>query len=107
VSASGVHSSPFTVRGNEDVFADFGNEPDWETKRARTSSIGNRSLVPRSNSYFGDTTLACIAHKSLVICERCRLWQQSSPAAPDNSAAVFREKSLNSLSDFPYFKNGS
>jgi hypothetical protein len=31
--------------------------------------------------------LACIAHKSLEICERCRLWQQNSPATPENSAA--------------------
>ena len=27
--------------------------------------------------------LACIAHKSLEICERCRLWQRNSPAAPE------------------------
>ena len=38
-------------------------------------------------------SLACIAHKSLEICERCRLWQQNSPAAPKNSTA-FGEKSL-------------
>ena len=31
--------------------------------------------------------LACIAHKSLEICERCRLWQQNSPATPENSSA--------------------
>jgi hypothetical protein len=29
--------------------------------------------------------LACIGHKSLEICDRCRLWQQNSPAAPKNS----------------------
>jgi hypothetical protein len=32
--------------------------------------------------------LACIAHKSLEICERCRLKQQNSPARPENSAAT-------------------
>jgi hypothetical protein len=32
--------------------------------------------------------LACIAHKSLEIFERCRLWQQNSPATPDYSAAL-------------------
>jgi hypothetical protein len=31
--------------------------------------------------------LACIAHKSLEICERCRLRQRNSPATPENSAA--------------------
>jgi hypothetical protein len=29
--------------------------------------------------------LACIAHKSYEICERCRLWQQNSPSTPGNS----------------------
>src|SRR5271165_5592787 len=32
--------------------------------------------------------LACIAHKSLEICERCRLWQQNSPAAPKTTFAL-------------------
>jgi hypothetical protein len=32
--------------------------------------------------------LACIADKSLEICQRCRLKQQNSPAGPENSAAV-------------------
>jgi hypothetical protein len=36
--------------------------------------------------------LACIAHKSLEIRERCRLWQQNSPAAPKNSTAFWREE---------------
>ena len=40
--------------------------------------------------------LACIAHKSLEICERCRLWQRNSPAPPENSAA-FGEKSLKTV----------
>jgi hypothetical protein len=26
-------------------------------------------------------SLACIDHKSLEICDRCRLWQQNSPAS--------------------------
>jgi hypothetical protein len=37
--------------------------------------------------------IACIAHKSLEIFDRCRLWQQNSPAMPDNSAA-FGKNSL-------------
>jgi hypothetical protein len=36
--------------------------------------------------------IACIAHKSLEIFDRCRLWQQNSPAMPDNSAAFWREQ---------------
>jgi hypothetical protein len=38
------------------------------------------------------TNLACIAHKSLEICERCRLWQRDSLATPENSAAFWREE---------------
>src|SRR5215831_16647570 len=34
--------------------------------------------------------LACIAHKSSEICERCRLRQQNPPATPDNSTASGR-----------------
>jgi hypothetical protein len=37
---------------------------------------------------------ACIAHKSSEIFERCRLWQQNSPATPDYSTAFFGEKNL-------------
>ena len=33
--------------------------------------------------------LACIDHKSLEICDQCRLWQQNGPASPDHSAALF------------------
>src|SRR5262249_41299062 len=36
--------------------------------------------------------LACIAHKSLEICERCRLWQRNSQATPENSAALAGRK---------------
>jgi hypothetical protein len=46
------------------------------------------------------TTLACIAHKSLEICERCRLWQRNSPATPENSAAFWREEFKNSFDSF-------
>jgi hypothetical protein len=43
--------------------------------------------------------LACIAHKSLEICERCRLWQRDAPATPEPSAALLKRefKQLNSL----------
>ena len=34
------------------------------------------------DSKFRNLGLACIGHKSLEICDRCRLWQQNSPAAP-------------------------
>jgi hypothetical protein len=37
---------------------------------------------------------ACIAHKSLEICERCRLWQQISPATPENSAVFLTRNEL-------------
>jgi hypothetical protein len=37
--------------------------------------------------------LACIVHKSIEICDQCSLWQQNSPARPENSAA-FGEKSF-------------
>ena len=40
---------------------------------------------------FAGRPLACIAHKSSEICERCRLRQQNSPASPKNSAVFFRE----------------
>jgi len=36
--------------------------------------------------------LACIAHKSSEICERCRLRQQNPPATPDYSAAFWEEE---------------
>ena len=50
------------------------------------------------------TGLACIGHKSLEICDRCRLWQQNSPAAPENSA-VFGDESLETVCfRFLYFK---
>jgi hypothetical protein len=51
--------------------------------------------------------LACIAQKSLEICERCRLWQRNSPATPENSAAFWREEFKNSLFRFIRFETGS
>jgi aryl-alcohol dehydrogenase-like predicted oxidoreductase len=50
----------------------------------------------QSEKLIGDW-LACIAHKSLEIFERCRLWQQNSPATPDNSAAFLERTISNSL----------
>jgi hypothetical protein len=38
--------------------------------------------------------LACIAHKSLEIFERCRLRQRHSPAKPENRVALFWVKNL-------------
>jgi len=48
-----------------------------------------RTDLRQYTGYFGDKTLACIDHKSLEICDRCRLWQRNSPATPEDSAAVF------------------
>jgi hypothetical protein len=43
----------------------------------------------------------------LEICERCRLWQRSSPATPENSAAFWSEEFKDSLFRFIYFETGS
>src|SRR6202008_4435426 len=48
--------------------------------------------------------LACIAHKSSEICERCRLRQQNPPATPDNSAAFWEEEFKNRLFRITNFK---
>jgi hypothetical protein len=37
---------------------------------------------------------ACIVHKSLEICEQCRLWHLNSPASPDCSDALFERMNL-------------
>ena len=50
--------------------------------------------------------LACIAHKSLEICERCRLWQLDSPAEPEIPLLLER-RFKNSLFRFIYYKIGS
>jgi hypothetical protein len=48
--------------------------------------------LPATN--YQTNTLACIAHPPRrKIFERCRLWQQNSPATPDNSAA-FSERTI-------------
>ena len=52
-------------------------------------------------------SLACIGHKSLEICDRCRLWQRNSPATPENSAAFWRREFRNSLFRFLYFKRAN
>jgi hypothetical protein len=41
--------------------------------------------------------LVCIAHKSLEIFERCRLWQRLSPAQPENAVALFRLRIRDSM----------
>ena len=46
--------------------------------------------------------LACIAHKSLEICERCRLWQQNSPATPGKIRCFWRGEFKNSLFRYIY-----
>jgi hypothetical protein len=41
---------------------------------------------------MGKLNLACIDHKSLEICDRCRLWQRTSPATPKISLLFFEIK---------------
>src|SRR5271165_4256524 len=53
--------------------------------------------------YFFTIQLACIARKSLEICERCRLSQQNSPATP----AFWREEFKTLCFDFTIFKTCS
>jgi hypothetical protein len=66
-----------------------------------TSVIGVRTrFTPRWSAY-----LACIAHKSSEICERCRLRQQNPPATPDNSAAFWEEEFKNRLFRITNLKN--
>src|SRR6202040_1375899 len=73
--------------------------------RASQSIGGYRSLLSVSwRSVACSKRLACIAHKSLEICERCRLWQRNSPATPENSAAFLERRVSNRLLQFIYFK---
>src|SRR5271165_2305276 len=96
-------------------------------RAVRNRAQGENAGGDRQNFY---TELACIAHKSLEICDRCRLWQRNSPATPEttfalratacprtakgraiakrrrNSAAFWREEFENSLFRFIYFKTG-
>jgi hypothetical protein len=60
------------------------------------SLVGGRYSIEWDH-VMAATFPACIAHKSLEICERCRLWQLNSPATPENSAAFWREEFKNSL----------
>ena len=52
--------------------------------RGRARGPQNLRLTARQPSHQS-RQIACIAHKSLEICERCRLRQQNSPATPENS----------------------
>jgi hypothetical protein len=57
--------------------------------RASQSIGGYRSLLGVSwRSVACSKRLACIAHKSLEICDRCRLWRRNSPATPETSFAL-------------------
>src|SRR5580700_1523219 len=59
---------------------------------AAKRNIGLKAVLCFGRRFlYGSIELACIAHKSLEIRERCRLWQQNSPAAPKNSTAFWRE----------------
>src|SRR5271166_3478808 len=64
-------------------------------KSARSSTVTWASDPPNVNLRFlrakrqSETLrLACIAHKSLEISERCRLWQQNSSATPETTSAL-------------------
>jgi hypothetical protein len=48
--------------------------------------------VDAAGLIFNEKELACIAHKTLEIFKRCRLWQQRSPATPENAAAFWGEE---------------
>jgi len=74
--------------------------------RARKESVSPRVflLAQVITSRPAETIhLACIAHKSLEICERCRLWQQNSPAAP-KILLLFEEKSFKHFVSIRLFK---
>ncbi|HZC59699.1 MAG TPA: hypothetical protein VE154_06865, partial [Chthoniobacterales bacterium] len=49
-----------------------------------TKIYAKRRALLLENRLKWDACLACIAHKSLEICERCRLWKQNSQATPEN-----------------------
>ena len=70
----------------------LGSAPDFDP-----SAVTMRYVVHPEDL---ESPLACIAHKSSEICERCRLRQQNPPATPDNSAAFWEEEFKNSLFRF-------
>src|SRR6266850_2276106 len=49
---------------------------------------------------------ACVAHKSLEICKRRRLWQRNSPATPE-IPLLFGEKNLKQFVSIHLFETGS
>ena len=59
---------------------------------AVTSSGGSGTLVVAAN--------ACIDHKSLEICDRCRLWPQTSPATPKIPLLFFEMRVQTGCLDF-------
>src|SRR5271166_2172317 len=83
------------VRDPDDALSGRAGRAVWN--RAQGENAGG----DRQNFY---TELACIGHKSLEICDRCRLWQRNSPATPENSAAFWRGEFKNSLFRLLYFK---
>jgi hypothetical protein len=58
---------------------------------ARTSLFLCLRRFPVDQIEVDPLGLACIARKSLEICDRCRLRQRNSPTTPENSAAFWRE----------------
>jgi hypothetical protein len=46
--------------------------------------------------------LICIAHKSSKIGEQCSLYQQNSPAMPENPAAFWREELKTGYFNLPH-----
>src|ERR1700731_2181071 len=72
-------------------------------KDSRTQELKNSRTQELKNPGIRKKALACIGHKSLEICDRCRLWQRNSPATPENSAAFWRREFRNSLFSIPLF----
>src|SRR5262249_9154204 len=83
-------SRPQWRRAAFSSFPDF-NRPQWTDRIADLIwAIPHRRLLAANECKRQRTRMkvkACGAHKSLEICERCRLWQQISPATPETSAA--------------------
>ena len=79
-------------RASISVLSNFaeGFEREGNTEFIQFLSVSKGSVGELRAQLIYSLDLACIAHKSLEICERCRLWQQNSPATPENSAAFCR-----------------